>query len=125
MAVNRKLAKSGLENSEACRKIWSMVNDKTINDEKKKITKECWENLDRDVNENFKGFREKLIEICKINEYEYHVCLLLKIELKPIYIALLTNRERNTISSIRKRLYKRAFGKDVEPKKWDEFIRSL
>ena len=70
MAVNRKLAKSGLENSEACRKIWSMVNDKTINDEKKKITKECWENLDRDVNENFKGFREKLIEICKINEYE-------------------------------------------------------
>lgn len=47
MAVNRKLAKSGLENSEACRKIWSMVNDKTINDEKKKITKECWENLDR------------------------------------------------------------------------------
>lgn len=54
-----------------------------------------------------------------------HVCLLLKIELKPIYIALLTNRERNTISSIRKRLYKRAFGKDVEPKKWDEFIRSL
>jgi hypothetical protein len=43
----------------------------------------------------------------------------------PIEIASVLCKDKSTISSIRKRLYKKVFDKEGSGKDWDEFILSL
>lgn len=123
--ANRELSQSKLTNSDICRKIKAVLNDNTCGQREKKMPKDYWPLLDSEVNRHYVGFKERLTDLCKISEYEYRLCLLLKIGVKPAEISTLTNRERNSVSSARKRLYKKAFGKNAEPKMWDEFIHSL
>ena len=124
-AENRKLAETGLENSDICKKTIAMLNDKTISDFRKKLSAKDWLVLDTEVNDRYPGFKERILELCKISELEYHVCLLLKINISPKNISILTSRTKSSISAIRKRLYLKAFGKEETPEKWDEYIRSL
>ena len=56
---------------------------------------------------------------------EYQMCLLLKIRTAPAEIATVLNKDKSTISSMRRRLYKKVFGKEGSSKDWDEFIYSL
>ena len=56
---------------------------------------------------------------------EYQMCLLLKIRTAPAEIATVLNKDKSTISSMRRRLYKKVFGKEGSGKDWDEFILSL
>jgi hypothetical protein len=50
---------------------------------------------------------------------------LLKIRTAPAEIATVLNKDKSTISSMRRRLYKKVFGKEGSGKDWDEFILSL
>ncbi len=122
---NRELAAAGLENSDIRTKIFTLLNDNTTVDFGKKLTAEDWQLLDEEVNSHYPEFKERISELCKISDSEYKVCLLLKIEIKPIDISILTSKTKNAISVMRKRLYLKAFGKEETPEKWDEFIRSL
>lgn len=122
---NKKLAEAGLEHSDICTKIFAILNDKTMPDSSKKLPREYWQLLDKEVNSYFPQLKNSLTSLCRISEHEYRVCLLLKIGVRPKDIALLTNKSKNAISSTRKRLYFKAFGKDAEPEQWDIFIRSL
>lgn len=122
---NRVLAKNGLENSDICRKIFYIINDNSIQDINKKMPKEYWQVLDDEVNNHYNMFKEHILELCNISTLEYHVCLLLKIGVKPKGISVLVCKTKSSISAIRRRLYFRAFGKDEQPEKWDEFISSL
>ena len=56
---------------------------------------------------------------------EYQLCMLLKIRTAPAEIATVLNKDKSTISSMRRRLYKKVFDKDGSGKDWDEFILSL
>jgi hypothetical protein len=51
--------------------------------------------------------------------------MLLKIRTAPAEIATVLNKDKSTISSMRRRLYKNVFDKDGSGKDWDEFILSL
>ena len=123
--ANRQLAEIGLEKSDICNKIFMILNDNTVSDRIKKMPKDYWNLLDVEVNRYFNGFKDSLMSLCRISEHEYRVCLLLKIGVRPKDISILTNKSKNAISSTRKRLYMKAFGQNVEPERWDEFIRSL
>lgn len=122
---NRELAKAGLDNSDICAKISTILNDETTGNFNKKLSTEDWQSLDEEVNSHYPEFKERISELCKISDSEYKVCLLLKIEVKPIDISILTSKTKSAISVMRKRLYLKAFGKEETPEKWDEFIRSL
>lgn len=122
---NRELAKAGLDNSGICAKISTILNDETTGNFNKKLSTEDWQSLDEEVNSHYPEFKERISELCKISDSEYKVCLLLKIEVKPAGIAVLTSKTKSAISVMRKRLYFKAFGKEETPEKWDEFIRSL
>lgn len=123
--ANRQLAEIGLEKSDIYNKIFMILNDNTVSDRIKKMPKDYWNLLDVEVNRYFNGFKDSLMSLCRISEHEYRVCLLLKIGVRPKDISILTNKSKNAISSTRKRLYMKAFGQNVEPERWDEFIRSL
>lgn len=115
---------SEIRKTDIYKKILSIWNNRT-SDNMCRLSKEDWDCLDREVNKHFANFKERISEVCKIDDHVYKVCLLLKINMPPSGIALFTNKSDNAISSTRKRLCNRAFGGTNAPKDWDAFIRSL
>ena len=89
------------------------------------LTEEDWQSLHRVVNSAFSNFEEKLRGLVSLNEQEYRICLLTKINVKPIHIAQLTARSPEAISSSRRRLYQKATNTKGKPQDWDEIIRLL
>lgn len=70
-------------------------------------------------------FFEKLNEVYTFNEFQLHVCMLVKAHFSLSEIARLTERPKETIASTRRRLYTRIFREKGKPKEWDAFIHSL
>ncbi|MBO4315592.1 MAG: hypothetical protein IKX24_01900 [Prevotella sp.] len=84
-----------------------------------------WEELDKMVNDIYKGFKRKLYDTCSMRKQSYRMCLLLKVQIPPSKIAQILSVEVNSISMARKRLYEKAFGKKGKAEDWDVFIKSL
>ncbi|UKK47777.1 hypothetical protein L6475_11215 [Prevotella sp. E9-3] len=89
------------------------------------MTDSDWEALQQAVLSAYPLFRQRLYELCRLSSHDYHVCLLLKVGMKPSDIARLTIRSDEAISSTRRRLYERAFGKKGKPTDWDQLIKVL
>lgn len=89
------------------------------------LTEEDWQSLHKVVNGAFSNFEEKLRGLVSLNEQEYRICLLTKIDVKPVHIAQLTARSREAITSSRRRLYQKATNTKGKPQDWDEIVRLL
>ena len=122
---NRKLAETELANSDICAKILAILNDKTLCEFDKKLSAKDWLSLDTEVECYYPDFKNRISSLCRLSELEYHVCLLLKIGIKAKDISVLVSKSKSSVSAIRRRLYFKAFNKDVPPEAWDKFIRSL
>lgn len=70
-------------------------------------------------------FEERLLSLCRMNDNEMKVCLLLKMEFTPSVIAGLTCHSKESVSATRRRLFEKAFGQKRPPRDWDDFIRTL
>jgi tetratricopeptide (TPR) repeat protein len=77
------------------------------------------------VNDIFPDFKERLLEICKVSDIEYRVCLLIKIGIRPTKISQLVIRSKESVSSIRRRLSNKAATEHGTPEEWDDIVRSL
>lgn len=84
-----------------------------------------WNELERVVNAAYEGFTDRLASICRLSRHEKRVCLLIKMNVPPSKIALLTNHTETSVSATRRRLYEKYFGKKDAPKAWDDFILSM
>lgn len=85
-----------------------------------------WDELDNMVNSVYENYTEKLHNIYnRMSSFEYRVCLLIKINISPVNISHLTNHSKESISSVRRRLYYKAFNRKGSPADWDEIISSL
>ena len=84
-----------------------------------------WQKVEQAVNSVYEGFLEQLYGFCSLNDFEYHVCLLLKLGVSPQDIALFTSHSKQAVSTVRSRLYKKAFGQKGSSRQWDEVIASL
>ena len=84
-----------------------------------------WERLQTMVMSAYPAFRHRLSDLCRVSDHDYHVCMLLKIGMKPSDIARLTIHSDEAITSTRRRLYERAFGRKGKPSDWDEIIKAL
>lgn len=84
-----------------------------------------WKELEQRLKAIYPRFSTSLYGLYNLSPIEYQVCLLTKIRTTPKEIADVLCKDKSTISSIRKRLYKKVFGKDGSGKEWDEFILSL
>lgn len=90
-----------------------------------KLSEDDWNELSNAVNTMHTSFDEKLQDLCKMSEQDYRVCLLLKIGISPTDISKLIFKSKTGVSSIRRKLYERAFGKNGEAGEWDKIITSL
>lgn len=89
------------------------------------IRPEEWKQLEQRLKSIYPRFSSSLYGLYNLSPTEYQVCILTKIRTTPKEIADVLCKDKSTISSIRKRLYKKVFGKDGSGKEWDEFILSL
>ena len=89
------------------------------------LSENDWEELHQLVNSAYPNFKKKLNELVSLNEQDYRICLLTKINVKPIHIAQLTAHSPEAISSSRRRLYQKCTNKKGKPQDWDEIIRLL
>lgn len=91
----------------------------------KLIKNDEWEKIERDVNEAYPFFNDRLLDIGPMNDTEHRVCLLLKMEVSSTDIAMLIGRTPAAVTLARKRLYMKCFGKKGSASEWDEYIKSL
>lgn len=84
-----------------------------------------WILLEQGINSVYKNFSENLKILHKFNEHEWHVCLLIKIGIQPVDMAIITRHSAESITATRRRLYEKVFLQKGDPKKWDAFILSL
>ena len=89
------------------------------------LSENDWEELAQIVNSAYPNFKKKLNELVSLNEQDYRICLLTKINVKPIHIAQLTAHSPEAISSSRRRLYQKFTNKKGKPQDWDEIIHLL
>lgn len=117
----REQARKALLNSEVClyfRKVCREEGNSCVPHEK-------WLLLEKTVNDRYEGFTGKLLQSCQISRHELYICLLIKIHVPPKDMAKLTSHSRESITSVRRRLYEKFFGQKGTPQLWDEFIDSL
>lgn len=89
------------------------------------ITSEEWVLLKELTSPAFPTFFQRLYSLHTLNENELHVCVLLKLQFRPADIARLLQLKPESISSIRKRLYRKVTGNNGNPEMWDKIIHSL
>ena len=105
--------------------IFRLFMKQAEHDTPQKISKENWEELENVIKQEYKDFKSNLNNLCNPTLTEYRVCLLLKAHVEPVKIAVIIMRAKNSVSSIRSRLYQKAFGCKGSAKDWDEVIYSL
>lgn len=111
-----------MHSEEIYKNIMLMVNNPNA---KKKINEEMWAALSQAVNRIYPGFDEKLYGLCKMSEFDYRICLLIKIRLSPSSIAAIANLSTSGVSTLRSKLFMRAFNRKGRPSDWDDVIASL
>lgn len=92
---------------------------------KQKPGQEQWLELEAALNRHCNGFIPRLEHIRPLSETEKRVSMLLKIDMRPMEIAIIMCKQRSTISSIRTRLCHK-FGLDkLTSSSWDSFVRGV
>ena len=89
------------------------------------MTEKDWKDLENTIDNLYVGFIPRLRYLREMSDFEFRVCLLIKIEIKISDIARLTTHSIESISSVRRRLYEKIHKKKGTPKDWDDFILSL
>ena len=84
-----------------------------------------WHEVENTICKNYQDFRERLFTLYQFSKQEYHVTLLLKLQIEPAQIAILTAHTKAAITQTRTRLYKKCFGIKGTADQWDEFVNSL
>ena len=90
------------------------------------LNEDDWFELDKIINTAYPKFKINLYYMCdNISTHEYHICLLIKCKMGSTNIGKLTFRDKTSIASTRKRLYRKFFLEDGSANDFDKFIYSL
>ncbi len=110
-----------LMNTEIVRKIHSLVKSN------RSMNHEDFHNLSKEIDLLFPKFRNTLFTLYNMSETEYHVCMLMKLDIYSSHISILVSKARNSIAMIQKRLFNKMF-KDSDTKPFNtlsELIKNI
>lgn len=93
--------------------------------EDSKIKAEDWDVLAEEIDKTYNRFTSRLYTLYAFSEREIRICLLIKINLKPSKIAPLIPCAKQTLTSIRKKMYEKVYNQQGSPELWDDFIRNF
>ena len=115
----RKKAGEAVANSIILQKIHDIANSD------KNAKEEIWDELNNFILTQYPQFKINIYSLHHISELEYQVCMLIKCQVPPTEISRLINRSKESVSSIRRRLYYKLLNKKGSPQDFDQFILSL
>ena len=92
---------------------------------KSRTTEADWQELDAIFHKLMPHFREVLMEKSDLNETEWRICQLQKLDFTPSEIGELVNRAPNSISSASARLFHKFHSESGGAKDWLEYIHSI
>lgn len=72
---------------------------------KKCLRGQTWGELDKEVNVLYPNFKDRLYSCYKLSDFEYQVCMLVKIGISTTQIAILTAHAKTSVSMAKQRLY--------------------
>ncbi len=85
-----------------------------------------WLRIENEIEALSPGFKEKVQALYPhFSEFEYHLCLLIRLGMRPVGMAELTAHTKESITSARRRMYEKVFRKKGTPSGWDEIVLSL
>ena len=85
-----------------------------------------WPRIEREIEVCSPDFKEKLQTLYPdYSEFEYHLCLLIRLGMRPVDMAELTAHTKESVTATRRRMYEKVFRKKGTPSDWDEIILSL
>ena len=93
--------------------------------DKKHIDDILWQAIHTLFNQHLPNFHKDLSALTKMTRTNEELCMLIKMGFNPEEIAILLAKSRDAIYSMRKRLYKKAFGENGNGDEWDAVILSL
>ena len=120
---NRLDARNQKENAIRESSIFRILKSKAK--EEKTINTAEIKQLETIIEKIYPQYIPELFKIAEMNSQELLICVLTKAGFKPLEISKLTSHSPQAISTSRKRLYKKAFGKEGSPNDWDEYIKSI
>ena len=116
---HRKKAEETIASSVILQKLYDIANSNKNADEK------IWTELNDFIISQYPQFKINIYSLYHISEIEYRVCMLIKCQIPPTDISRLINRSKESVSSIRRRLYYKLLNKKGSPQDFDQFILSL
>ena len=93
--------------------------------EEKNLTPVDWETIDSVVNKEHPYFKTKLYKMHEMKDFEYKICLLIKMGFQNSEISVILHRSYSAITQQRTNLYTKFFKSKGKAKDFDNFIRSL
>jgi hypothetical protein len=84
-----------------------------------------WQLIEERLLASFPTFRDRLFSLYQLSETEYHICLLIKLEVSPSNMAKLMATGNSTISQSRLRMQQKVFNGQGTAKDWDNYVLSL
>jgi len=98
----------------------------SCDEESLKLNDADWDEIKKWLDSVYDDFTMKLYLFWpKLNPTEYHLCCLIKMKVSVKRIAIIEDKESNTISSARSRLYTKYTGEKGDPKLFDEMMAAL
>ena len=91
-----------------------------------KVLKDAdWNKIEERLSAAFPSFKERLFSLYHLSETEYHICMLIKLEVTPSNMAKLMATGNSTISQSRLRMQQKVFNGQGTAKDWDNYVLSL
>ena len=118
--TERDLLESDLRHSDIYMKFHS------TNEADQIIREEDWNALRKELDNTYNNFTNRLYQLYSgMSLIELRICYLIKISVKVTDMAKILGRSKPSVSSSRKRLYKKIKGEDGTPNELDELIAGL
>ena len=106
--------------------IYLKIKDISNDEEGKKMTREDWIALEKELNNIYDNFAVRLKSCCEqISETELHVCYLLKAGFSVTSISKIIGRTKSAVSMCRRRLLEKINGCDCPAADLDDFISTI
>lgn len=93
--------------------------------QEKPLNKKDWQEINECINEILPDFKTNLYSSCSVSEQEYHICILIRMDIGNKEMSELLCRSTSAISLARKRLYAKIFDKEGTAKQFDEYVKTL
>ena len=120
----QRLMEAAMENTDVRKELSARLSSSYVGS--KMLKGADWSRIENEIEALSPGFKEKLQTLYPdFSEFEYHLCLLIRLGMRPVDMAGLTAHTKESVASARRRMYEKVFRKKGSPGDWDAILLSL